>query len=281
MTSSVPVSAYGTWAGSPEEMPQMVQRVKMALASGFRHIDTAEIYGTKEYVFQAIQESGLPRDQIFLTSKVEPPPSAEDLRRGLGSMGYYDLLLLHQPPPAKTREEFKEKILMRWIQMHEYVELGLARGIGVSNFYRTQLNLLLEVCEEVGLYIPLVNQIEIHIGNLELEYVPYMKSLGIAVFAHTSLGGLAAKWLLEHEVLTKIATRLNATPAQVMISYLMGRGIAVVTSSKNVAHIREYFQAVELTEADMAAINESDDGQNCGRMIDGTQVAWEQELMLQ
>jgi diketogulonate reductase-like aldo/keto reductase len=152
--------------------------------------------------------------------------------------------------------------------------------IGVSNFYRTQLDLLLEVCEQFELYLPVVNQIEIHIWNLELEYVSYLKSLDIVVFAHTPLGGLGAKWFLQDETLNRIATRLGTTPAQVMFSYLLGRQIGVVTSSKNMDHMREFFQDVKLTREDMEAINQLDNKEGQGRVIDSTQEIWAQELML-
>jgi glycerol 2-dehydrogenase (NADP+) len=280
MTANAPVVAYGTWVSSPDEAPQMIERVKMALAAGFRHIDTAHNYRTEQYVIQAMKESGLRRDQIFLTSKVETPPLPATMQLVLGSVGHYDLLLLHGPPRARTREEFKEKVFHLWAQMHTYVKLGLVRMIGVSNFYRTQLDLLLEVCEQFELYLPVVNQIEIHIWNLELEYVSYLKSLDIVVFAHTPLGGLGAKWFLQDETLNRIATRLGTTPAQVMFSYLLGRQIGVVTSSKNMDHMREFFQDVKLTREDMEAINQLDNKEGQGRVIDSTQEIWAQELML-
>lgn len=256
---------------------------KKAIELGYTHIDTAQNYGTEPFVIQAINESGISRNSIYFTSKVGSIVDSNTLRLKLGHMQYYDLLLLHYPPlNIHSREEFKRAILPIWIGMEDYIRSGVTKSIGVSNFYQNHLDLLLEVCDEYNLTFPLVNQIEIHPGNLELEYVPYMQSKGIIPFAHTPLGGLGSQYLLNNEILMEIGTRIGATPAQVVLAYLLKRKIGVVTASKNPIHMNESIHSAEfissLTPDDIEAINNTDMG--LGPIIEGSQYSWDNNSQL-
>lgn len=279
---NIPLIAYGTWVEHLHQAPSMLEHVKQALRVGYTHIDTAQNYGTEPYVFQAIRESGITRDKIFLTSKVASPGHINHLRNSLGDLGYYDLLLLHYPIKADSAKSFKFYMRSLWIGMQEYINSGVAKAIGVSNFYPTQLELLLEICLEEDMIPPIVNQIEIHPGNLELDFVPYMQSQGVIPFAHTPLGGLGSQYVLSNEILSNIGTRIGATPAQVILAYLLKRGIGVVTRSTNVTHMTESIHSTQfiehLTETDMVAINSTEAG--LGPMIESSQRAWEQNVQL-
>lgn len=279
----IPLVAYGTWVANVAEIPDIVPQVKTAIQLGYPHIDTAKNYGTEPYVIQAIVESGIPRDSIFLTSKLILPIAPSILQTNIGTLQYYDLLLLHAPPfHTGSRAQFKEKILSIWIDMNSYLHTGITKAIGVSNFYQNHLDILLEVCAENSLIHPVVNQIEMHPGNLELQYVPYMQSRRIAPFAHTPLGGLASQYVLNNEVLIEIGTRLGASVAQVILAYLLRRRIGVITASKNPIHMADSLQSPrfsnQLTETDIMAIDATDAG--VGPFIELAQIAWEDNMTL-
>lgn len=278
---SVPLIAYGTWVQDLIEAPNMRKLVYEAIQIGYTHIDTARNYGTEHYVFQAISE--FPRESIFLTSKISGYIAIETLRKELENIQYYDLLLLHHPPYVTSSDEFKYEIFRLWQQMQQYISSGITKMIGVSNFYPNQLKLLLEVCYENGFILPVVNQIEIHPGNLELDYVSIMQSQDILPFAHTPLGGLASQYILNNEILTNIGKRIGTTSAQVVLAYLLKRGIGVVTRSKDIKRMSESIHSGEfseiLTEDDMIAINNTESG--LGPIIENSQRAWDNDKNLQ
>ena len=272
---NIPRLAYGTWVDNIQDAPTMKDRVINAIHVGYRHIDTARNYGTEPYVIEGIQASGISRDEIYFTSKVQSIVKDEVLRKTLDHMVYYDLLLLHYPPMnTQTRNNFKRTILPIWIGMNNYLQTGIAKSIGVSNFYQNHLELLLEVCDEYGLTRPLVNQIEIHPGNLELNYVPYMQSEGVIPFAHTPLGGLGSQYILNNDILIAIGTRIGATPAQVVLAYLLSRVIGVVTTSSQIYRMKESIHASDftLTPEDIRAIDSTDAG--FGPIIEGSIMSW-------
>lgn len=279
----MPLLAYGTWVENLRDAYIMTGLVREALRIGYTHIDTAKIYGTEQYVFQAIRESLIPRKSIYLTSKITGFVPIKTLQRELGTIGYYDMLLLHYPPLNITSSEaFKKEIRRTWTQMQDYIDTGVAKAIGVSNFYFNHLRLLLEVCHEDNLILPSVNQIEIHPGDLHLDYVPYMQSEEVIPFAHTPLGGLGSQYILNNEILIAIGDRIGATPAQVVIAYLLKRGIGVVTRSTNSSRMEESLIAStlinSLTNDDIDRINETESG--LGPLLEGSQAAWEQNSRL-
>lgn len=135
--------AYGTWIENEQNAPSMTIRVKNAISVGYTHFDTARNYGTEPFVIKAIVESGVPRKNFIVTSKIanpEDPTNIEDpniMKINLGPLKYYDLLLLHYPPlNTQSRQNFKEIIHIIWIKMQQYIDNGLTKAIGVSNFYQ-------------------------------------------------------------------------------------------------------------------------------------------------
>lgn len=269
---NIPLIAYGTWIDPMGYEPpsSMITRVATAIQIGYTHFDTAWSYGSEKYLIQAIVESGYPRDTFFITSKIarlQSLPTLNQLQSAVKEIQYYDLLLLHGPPlDTESRDDFKQKIFHLWGGMVDFVKAGLVKMIGVSNFYRNQIDLLLEVCLENNLPYPVVNQIEIHPGNLELSYVPYLQSKNIIPFAHTPLGGILSKFVLNNEILIQIANRLHITPAEVVLAYLLKRGIGIITTSRDPNRMSRSLHVAtiipKLTDMDMIQLNtlESDGG---------------------
>ena len=279
----IPLIVYGTWFDNIKNAPIMKDFVEIAIELGYNHIDTATNYGTELYTIEGITETNINRQDIFFTSKIALLVNIERMRTNLAGMQYYDLLLLHYPSlNTGSRQKFKQAIKPLWEGMQMYRNNGIVKNIGVSNFYLNHLDLLLEVCDEYNLSYPVVNQIEIHPGNLELAYVPYMKSKNIIPFAHTPLGGLSSKQLLSNEIFINIGRRIGATPAQVVLAYMLKRGIGVVTASKNIDHMGESIRSRDfisiLTDDDMKLINATDT--NLGPMIYNSNIAWEDNIQL-
>lgn len=126
-----------------------------------------------------------------------------------------------------------------------------------------------------------MNQIEIHVGNLELEFVPYMQSRGIIPFAYSPLGGMGSEYMLSNNILVAVAERIGATPAQTIIAYLLKRGIGVVTTSKRIQHMSDSINATRyidtLTDTDITAINSTD---GFGPLIEGAVLALNDNMNL-
>lgn len=260
---TIPLIAYGTYIDNPMEIANIYGRIEKAINIGYNHIDTAYNYNTEGFVIDAV--SNISRDSIFITSKIQNLISSDAIKKNLRTLEYYDLLLLHYPPlNERNRGNFKNKLRSMWKTMNKYIEDGVTRYIGISNFYKNHLDILLEICVEENLIAPLINQIEIHPGNVELEYVSYMKDRDIIPFAHTPLGGMASVSLLSNEKLIDIGRRIRATPAQVILAYLLRRGIGVVTTSKDEKHMEESLHAGEyislLNNDDINIINDTEIG---------------------
>lgn len=288
----IPPIAYGTWV--QEDTFDISNKILKAVELGYIHIDMAVSYNTEQYVVKLIKEHNISRDTIFLTSKIEFPnvttidicnfsDEIKSLRSNLETLKYYNLILLHHPPlNSKYREEFKIELLPLWMKMDLLVKMGIAKTIGVSNFYRNHLDILLEICNENSLTLPSINQIEVHLGNLELDYIPYLQNKNITPFAHSPLGGLGSKYILNNEILITISEKLKITPAQIILAYLLKRGIGVVTSSNNPLHMKDSFDAAKfisyITNDDIKAINSTEN--NLGPMICGAATAWEHNNLL-
>lgn len=275
----IPRIAYGTWIPHSEDATKVTANVATAIKLGYTHIDTAQSYGTESYAIQGIINSGISRENIFLTSKIQSIQDSQSLKFHLGEVKYYDLLLLHYPPLGTgSRTAFKEAILKIWAAMQTYIHDDIALAIGVSNFYQNHLEILLEVCRENNFIFPLVNQIEMHPGNLELDYIPVIQDAGITPFAHTPLGGLGSQYFLENATLVDVGKCIGATPAQVILAYLLSRGIGVVTSSQQLQHMEESIRARDfhLTPEDIMSIVET----GFGPIVEGSVDAWDDNTLL-
>jgi diketogulonate reductase-like aldo/keto reductase len=230
------------------------QAVLAALRVGYRHLDTAAIYRNEAEVGDAIRESGVPRDEIFVTTKLWNDDHGYDstiraCERSLAELklSYVDLYLVHWPVPGARR--------FTWRAMETLLKSGRCRAIGVSNYMPRHLDELLD-----GAVVPpAINQIELHPFLQQRGVVERCKALGIAVAAYSPLTKgrrLADPRLLE------IARRIGRSPAQILLRWSVQKGYVVVAKSADRARIEENWDAwrVELAAATMAELDALEDG---------------------
>eukprot|EP00796_Vickermania_ingenoplastis_P011875 gene11876-8162_t len=246
----MPQFGLGVWqsnAGAETE-----KAVVAALKAGYKHIDTAMIYKNEESVGAGIKASGVPRDQIFVTTKVWNSDQGYDSTlqafdtsiKKLG-LDYIDLYLIHWP---KTASGIKYKDT--WKAMEKLYEEKKVRAIGVSNFQRSHLDDLLADCKVV----PMVNQIELHPLNSQKELCHYCASKNIAITAWSPLG---QGNLLSDPTLVEIGKKHGKTAAQVILRWDIQHGIITIPKSVHEERIKENANIFdfELTEEEMTRID--------------------------
>jgi diketogulonate reductase-like aldo/keto reductase len=244
-----------------EEGAEVERAVSAALEVGYRLIDTAAIYGNEAGVGKAIKVSGIPREEIFITTKLWNAHHAFDdaLRAFDESMakldcGYVDMYLIHWPLPREG------KFTEAWKAMEQLYRSQRVRAIGVSNFKPHHLDVLLQETETV----PVVNQIELHPMLQQAETRAYCSERKIVVESYSPLmrGGDA----LEHPVIATLAKNHGKTPAQIILRWHVQNNLIVIPKSVNPNRIQENFVLFdfELSEQDMQAISGMDQGQRIG-----------------
>lgn len=230
-----------------------VNSVKSALARGFRKFDTASIYGNEEEVGQGVRESGVPREEIFVATKLYPNQYAdaeeaiEECLRKLG-IGYIDLMLLHHP----GRND-----VTAYQAMERAVAAGKIRSLGLSNYYVEEMSAFLT---KVAIK-PVLVQNEIHPYYQENDVIPYMHEQGIVVEAWYPFGGRGhTAEMFADETISSIAKAHGKSPAQVILRWDLQKGVAVIPGSSDPDHIQENISVFdfELTDEEMAAINALD-----------------------
>ncbi len=234
--------------------------MREALEVGYRHIDTAEMYGNEAGVGEAVRASGLDRDDVFVTSKLSNAAHRpDDARRAfdgtLEALGfdYVDLFLIHWPLPTVYDGDF----VSTWQALEELQRDGRARSIGVSNFQVAHLERLAAETDTV----PAVNQIELHPYFLNEEVRAYGEAHGIATEAWSPI---AQGNVLDDAVIAGIAERVDRTPAQVVLRWHLQRGNIVFPKSTTPARIRENFELFdfELAPQDVEKIDNLDRGED-------------------
>ncbi len=254
----IPQLGFGVWRLPPAETQQAVAT---ALRAGYRHIDTATLYGNEEGVGTAVRESGLDRDAVFVTTKVWNSDQGYDstLRAFDASMqrlvfDVLDLYLIHWPVPGRgTAAE-------TWRAMERLYLDGRIRAIGVSNFEPEHLRRLVDKAQ----IRPVVNQVELHPYLQQQEVRRTNAELGIATEAWSPLakGGQ----LLADPLLALLADRHGRTPAQVVLRWHLQLGTIVIPKSATPSRIEENIDVFgfELDEVEMAAVASLDRGQRVG-----------------
>jgi len=265
MSNNLPIPrfGFGTW-NHPEEETYAI--VLDALEIGYRHIDTAEMYGNERAVGRAIKDSGLKRDEIFLTTKVAPENFApgqiiKHARTSLDKLGVdnVDLYLLHWPSP---QDQYDASDYVT--QLAGVLDAGLVTQIGVSNFTKKYLDVALRI---LGASRIASNQVECHVLMQNRPIVDYTKSHGIPITAYCPL---ARGHLSESAGLVAIAKTHGVSPEQVGLAFLLAEGHIVIPSSSKRERVQSNWEAqkVTLSPDEVATIRKLDEGR---RLVNG---AW-------
>jgi len=245
---SMPQLGFGVWQVPPDEV---VAPVATALAAGYRLIDTAAAYRNEKGVGRAIAESGIPRDELFVTTKLWNPDHGYDkthsaFEDSLGRLGldWLDLYLIHWPVPSAGL------YVEAWKAMIDLVDRGLVRSIGVSNFNPAHVQRLID---ETGV-VPVVNQVELHPGFAQPEVRAFDAAHDIVTEAWSPLG--QGRGLLDDPVLGAVAQAHGRTPAQVALRWNLQLGNVVIPKSVTPARIRANLEVFdfELDDDDMARV---------------------------
>jgi 2,5-diketo-D-gluconate reductase A len=253
----IPQLGFGVFQIPPEETAEATRR---ALEIGYRHIDTAEMYQNERGVGEAVRASGLERSEIFITSKLNngyhrPDDARRAFDQTLTELGfdYVDLFLIHWPLPTLYDGDF----VSTWKVLEEFQQQGRARSIGVSNFQVAHLERLAAETDTV----PAVNQIELHPYFLNDEVNRHGRAHGIETEAWSPI---AQGGVLKDETITRIADKLDRTPAQVVLRWHIQRGNIVFPKSTTPSRIKENFALFdfELDGSDMDAITGLDKGED-------------------
>lgn len=250
----MPMLGYGVYQVDPAECARCV---KDAIDAGYRSIDTAQAYYNEEGVGQAVKASGVPRDELFITTKVwisnggyEKAKASINESLNKLQMDYIDLLLIHQP--------FND-YYGTWRAMEEAYKAGKLRAIGVSNFFPDRL---VDLCKFVEIR-PMVNQVETHAFFQQAAAHEIMKKYGVV---HESWGPFAEgkKDFFTHPILSKIAAKHGKTVAQVALRFLLQSNVVVIPKSTHKERMVENLQVFDfqLDAEDMAAIRALDDGES-------------------
>ncbi len=252
----MPRLGFGVWQVPDDEV---TEAVGTALAAGYRHLDTARIYGNEPGVGRALRDSGLAADDVFVTTKVwnddqlRVREACEGSLQRLG-LSRVDLYLLHWPVPKA------DAYVPAWRQLIEVREAGLARAVGVCNF---QLAHLQRLADEVG-ELPAVNQIELHPYLQQAELRAFHAEHDIVTESWSPLA--SGKQVLDDPVIARIAAQHGVTPAQAIIRWHLQLGCVVIPKSVTPARIRENLDVLgfELDAQDLADIAQLDRGTRTG-----------------
>ncbi|THU87872.1 aado/keto reductase [Dendrothele bispora CBS 962.96] len=275
--TSIPAIGLGCWMGFPHgpgESTQVTEMVERALKVGYRHLDTASNYGNERSVGLAIKGSGVPREEIYVTTKLSGEDHghvAQALDRSLEKlqMDYVDMYLMHWPQALDDngnalQPEESPTILDTWRQMEEMVHSGKTKSIGVSNFSVKTLQVLLGESEggdgvnrQIRI-IPALNQIECHPCLPQHSLLAFCKEKGIHVTAYSPLG---KNTFSEDEDVVRVVSAINsrcgseASATQVLLSWAVQRGTSVIPKSVGEERLRENLRLIQLDEDSMTVLD--------------------------
>ena len=251
----IPAPGFGTFKTPDGEV--CVSSVRAAIKAGYRHIDTAAVYGNERSVGDGIRLGGVPREELFVTSKVWNTERGYDstlraCEKSLSDLGldYLDLYLIHWPA---NRMQFGDKAdtinVDTWRAMERLVQEKMVRSVGLSNFYPQHMEPVLAAAN----ICPQVDQIEYHPGLMQEETVALCRAHGILVEAWSPLG---RGKLLEDSVLAGIAARHGRTPAQVLLRWCLQNDVLPLVKSVHAERIKDNLNVsgFELSASDMAAL---------------------------
>ncbi|MBP5242152.1 MAG: aldo/keto reductase [Clostridia bacterium] len=254
----IPKIGFGTWQ-LPQEKAE--QTVITAIKTGYRHIDTALGYGNEKGVGAGVRNSGVAREEIFVTTKIPAEVKSyaaakEAIAQSLENLniGYIDLLLIHAPRPwdemhAGGKKPYADENFAVWTAMEEAFNAGMVRAIGVSNFEIFDMENIVSRCK----IQPMVNQYRMFLGNFQAEIVNYCRAHNMLAEAYSPI---ATGRLARNEKVIKIAEKYGASGAQLSIRYLLQKGVLPLPKTTHEEYMRQN-AAVEFTlsDADMGILD--------------------------
>jgi len=251
----IPDLGFGTWKASEGE--QAESAVLCALATGYRHIDTASFYKNEKSIGRAIAKSGVAREDLFVTTKLwnedrgyEQALKAFELSLSNLGLEYLDLYLIHWPATEHQFDNWKEINADTWRALEYLYKEGKVKAIGVSNFYVHHLEALLENAE----IRPMINQIEFHPGFTQSEVVDYCKEEIILIEAWSPIG---RGNILNNEILVHMALKYGVTVAQLVLKWIIQKGHLPMPKSVTPERIKENFdiKKIIISEDDVVVID--------------------------
>lgn len=232
----IPAIAFGTYKAADGKSADVI---RTAIRAGYRYFDTASFYGTEKYLAEAVRESGIPRRDFFIASKLwKDEMGYENVKgafeRTLGNLGtdYLDLYLIHWPRPEAGYKEWRQLDKETWKAMEELYEAGRVRAIGLSNFLPHHIENILEDCTVK----PAVDQIEYHPGYSQEAAVSYCQERGILVQAWSPVG---RRRVLEEPLVKELAVKYGVSPAQICLKFAVQRGIVPLPKSSSEERMKE------------------------------------------
>lgn len=276
----IPILGIGTWQAPVGEVAVAVQA---ALEAGYRHVDAAAVYGNEKEVGQGIKQSGVPRKDIWVTSKVwnnshkreDVPKAYQQTLDDLG-LEYLDLYLIHWPRAFKSgAEKFPQDadgtiavedvdFVETWKALEELKKAGKVKNIGISNFSKREVERLLASAE----IKPAVIQIEGHPHLVQADYISWLQSQGFHITVYSSFGDLNPFYrrtdatkvpsLIEEPIIKKLAEKYGKTTFQVLLSWGVARGFSVIPKSSNPKRVKENSDLFTLTPEEVKEINTLD-----------------------
>ncbi|MBA3512051.1 aldo/keto reductase [Sphingomonas sp.] len=255
----MPKVGFGTWQIT--DAAEAYEATSSALACGYRHIDTARVYGNEDSVGRAVRDSGIPRSEIFVTSKLpaeikDPDEALASFETTMATIGleHLDCYLIHAPWPwHDIGRDCSAGNKAIWKAFEAIYRSGRAKAIGVSNFNVRDLAVILDGCS----IKPMVNQIRFFIGNTQEEVVDFCRGEDIRVTAYSPL---ATGKILQHPDIVAVAQRCGKSVAQVCIRYVIQKGLGPLPKSTRAERIRENADVdFEMTSADMSLLDRLND----------------------
>lgn len=251
--NEMPILGFGVYQVRPD---QTETAVSTALKVGYRLIDTAEYYRNEAETGKAIAESGIPRNEVFITTKLPPQSSYESakarIKESAAAIGndYIDLMLIHWPGGDNVAT---------YQALEDAQKEGIVKNIGLSSFYGRQYQEILDKCD----IVPVVDQNETHVFRQQLDFQPVLEKNGTKLESWSPLAEASSR-LMNNATLKKIAAAHNKTVAQIALKTLVQRGIIVIPKSTHESRMKENFDLFDftLTDEEQKEIEKLDKGRS-------------------